>query len=76
LNRSIISVLFTVKAANPDTYRGKYTDKTHPGQDLGELYAQDVQALLEAAKAAGRKVAAFYAESLQSCAGQIIPPPG
>ena len=61
---------------HPDTYRGKYTDLNSPGEDLGQKYADDVREVLQAAAAKGRSVAAFYAESLQSCAGQIIPPPG
>lgn len=54
-------------------YRGKYRDCDYPpGTDLGELYAGEVQRLLERSPTG---VAAFIAESLQSCGGQIIPPP-
>lgn len=63
-------------APSPDIYRGKYTELNSPGQDLGELYAGEVKKILEEAEAGGRRVAAFYAESLQSCGGQVIPPPG
>jgi 4-aminobutyrate aminotransferase-like enzyme len=70
-----------LQAANPDTYRGKYTDsmKGHDlvkGRDLGELYADDVKQIIDSAHLEGRRIAAFYAESLQSCAGQVIPPAG
>jgi ethanolamine-phosphate phospho-lyase len=38
------------------------------------LYAEEVRALCKEAKKNGRTVAAFIAESLQSCGGQVIPP--
>jgi ethanolamine-phosphate phospho-lyase len=62
--------------ANPDVFRGKFTDKNSPSEDLGEKYANEVKLSIEKAKEKGRTVAAFYAESLQSCAGQVIPPKG
>ena len=61
---------------NPDTYRGKFTDLNSPGEDLGVKYAQEVKRILSEVKSKGRNVAVFFAESLQSCAGQVIPPPG
>ena len=62
---------------NPDTYRGKYTDHTVVvDKDFGELYADEVQKVIDDARVNGRQIAAFYAESLQSCAGQVVPPPG
>lgn len=61
---------------SPDVYRGKYTDVNSAGEDLGVKYAGEVQAAIEAAEAGGRKIAAFLSESLQSCAGQILPPAG
>ena len=67
------------QVACPDTYRGKYTDLTHPGlsaEGLAELYAGEVDAVIERLAAKGRRPAAFIAESLQSCGGQIIPPSG
>jgi len=61
---------------NPDTYRGRYTDGA-ADRDLGKLYADEVQKVIAGAREdGGRRIAAFYAESLQSCAGQVIPPPG
>ncbi|ELU17763.1 hypothetical protein CAPTEDRAFT_188970 [Capitella teleta] len=62
--------------ANPDSYRGKFTDLNSPGEDLGEKYANELKLAIDKAKEKKRSVAAFYAESLQSCAGQIIPPEG
>ena len=31
----------------PDVYRGKYRDCDHPGQDMGELYAREIDNILE-----------------------------
>jgi len=50
----------------PDAFRGKFTDKM-----AGQKYADQVKVVLE--QNAG-KVAGFIAESLMSCAGQVIPP--
>ena len=62
---------------NPDTYRGKYTYRNSiADKDLGKLYADEVQKVIADAHANGRQIAAFYAESMQSCAGQVILPPG
>ena len=38
---------------------------------MGQLYADEVARLVEGSRTG---VAAFIAESLQSCGGQIIPP--
>lgn len=59
----------------PDVYRGKYRDVDHPGQDMGALYADEVRVLCERSAAGGGGVACYIAESLQSCGGQVIPPP-
>ena len=42
----------------------------NPGADLGKMYADDVKQLIAEAHAKGRKISAFFAESLQSCAGR------
>ncbi|CAL9694308.1 unnamed protein product [Knipowitschia caucasica] len=60
-------------APSPDVYRGKYR-RDHP--DPATAYADDVQDLIHKAEDKGRKIAAFIAESLQSCGGQVIPPVG
>ncbi|KAH8387695.1 hypothetical protein KR093_008927 [Drosophila rubida] len=60
----------------PDSYGGQYTDKQFPDADLGLLYAQPVADICERQLAKGQGVAAFIAESLQSCGGQILPPAG
>ncbi|XP_069878537.1 ethanolamine-phosphate phospho-lyase isoform X4 [Dipodomys merriami] len=64
---------FVHVAPTPDTYRGKYRDD-HP--DPASAYAEEVKKIIEAAHNSGRKIAAFIAESMQSCGGQIIPPAG
>jgi len=35
-----------------------------------------VQKVITGAHANGRRIAAFFAESMQSCAGQVVLPPG
>jgi len=61
--------------AVPDIYRGKFRDKDHKGEDLGELYANEVKEVIDKLHSQGKKPGGFIAESLQSCGGQIIPPP-
>ncbi|EGW03038.1 Alanine--glyoxylate aminotransferase 2-like 2 [Cricetulus griseus] len=57
----------------PDTYRGLYRED-HPNP--AEAYANEVKNVINIAQEKGRKIAAFFAESLPSVAGQIIPPAG
>ena len=57
----------------PDTYRGRYRF----GDDApGSRYADEVVRILEGLAQRERPLAAFIAESLASCAGQIEYPPG
>ena len=58
-------------AALPDPYRGRYR-----GSDSGAAYAATVGAILDRLVAAGRRPAAFIAETLPSVGGQIVPPAG
>ncbi|XP_052005782.1 ethanolamine-phosphate phospho-lyase [Xyrauchen texanus] len=60
-------------ALSPDIYRGKYRED-HP--DPATAYADNVKDIIEKAQGNGHKIAAFIAESLQSCGGQVIPPVG
>ncbi|XP_056156480.1 ethanolamine-phosphate phospho-lyase isoform X1 [Lampris incognitus] len=60
-------------APSPDIYRGKYR-ADHP--DAAAAYADDVGDIIKKAQDKGRNIAAFIAESLQSCGGQVIPPAG
>ncbi|KAJ8399364.1 hypothetical protein AAFF_G00414020 [Aldrovandia affinis] len=60
-------------APSPDIYRGKYRED-HP--DPATAYSDEVHKILQGAHKKGRTIAAFIAESLQSCGGQVIPPRG
>ena len=51
-----------------------HRDKDFPGQDMGVLYASDIEAVCQRLKSRGKKPGAFIAESLQSVGGQIIYP--
>ncbi|XP_028712649.1 LOW QUALITY PROTEIN: ethanolamine-phosphate phospho-lyase [Peromyscus leucopus] len=64
---------FVHVAPSPDTYRGKYREDH---KDAATAYADEVKKIIEEAHSNGRKIAAFIAESMQSCGGQIIPPAG
>ena len=64
-----------MQAPNPDAYRGIYNLDNTLDMDLGERYGIDMKERIDALHKKGRKIAAFYAESLQSCAGQVIHPP-
>uniref|UniRef100_A0A7N6AJ56 5-phosphohydroxy-L-lysine phospho-lyase n=1 Tax=Anabas testudineus TaxID=64144 RepID=A0A7N6AJ56_ANATE len=55
----------------PDVYRGVYRED-HP--DPGQAYADTVKDLIEEVHRKGRKISAFFAESLPSVGGQIILP--
>ncbi|KAL2077104.1 hypothetical protein ACEWY4_026608 [Coilia grayii] len=57
----------------PDTYRGIYKED-HPNPS--QAYADSVKSLIDQVQSKGRKVAAFFAESLPSVGGQIILPRG
>ncbi|MCB0596346.1 MAG: aminotransferase class III-fold pyridoxal phosphate-dependent enzyme [Lewinellaceae bacterium] len=55
----------------PDPYRGLY-----PGAGSGPAYANHVQMAIEKVQQQGRGIAGFIAESILSCGGQVVPPPG
>jgi 4-aminobutyrate aminotransferase-like enzyme/Ser/Thr protein kinase RdoA (MazF antagonist) len=58
----------------PDTYRGAHrADTPQQRAAAGAAYARDVAAVLAGGEAAP---AALMAETLLSCGGQVIPPPG
>merc|ERR1719193_689992 len=65
---------FTWVAPVPDIYRGLHRDSDHPGEDMGTLYAKEVDSIIERMAEKGRRPSTFIAESLQSCGGQIIFP--
>jgi len=55
-----------------DDFRGPYGRED---KQAGAKYARDVEAILERARAEGRGVAAYIAETLPSVGGQIVFPP-
>ncbi|KAI1898434.1 hypothetical protein AGOR_G00072290 [Albula goreensis] len=57
----------------PDTYRGLYREDH---SDPAQAYADTVKDLIEEVHKKGRKISAFFAESLPSVGGQIILPSG
>ncbi|XP_045137487.1 ethanolamine-phosphate phospho-lyase-like isoform X2 [Portunus trituberculatus] len=59
-----------------DIYRGKYTDKDYTIEQLSEKYADEVKMLCQKSSKEGGQVCIFFAESMQSCGGQIVFPPG
>ncbi|ETN82478.1 aminotransferase, class III [Necator americanus] len=66
----------------PDVYRGEYrlTDEELNNPEklakAGVYYSDAVRNIIEKAESNGRTVAAYFAEALQSCGGQVIPPAG
>lgn len=64
------------KVPCPDVYRGKLRDCDFPGEDLGKKYAEEVDKIIKDIHDKGKGVCCFIAESMQSCGGQIIYPPG
>jgi 4-aminobutyrate aminotransferase-like enzyme len=58
--------------AMPDTYRGVIGDSPEAGQQYGRMLAPAIEAL----RARGMPMAAFYCESLLGCGGQIVLPEG
>ena len=59
------------KLLMPDPYRGRYKGC---GAETGVAYAHHVQQAIDAVQADGRGVAAFIAESVLGCGGQIVLP--
>jgi 4-aminobutyrate aminotransferase-like enzyme/Ser/Thr protein kinase RdoA (MazF antagonist) len=57
----------------PDTYRGLY--RGH-GIEAGRKYADHLEEAIQHIEQAGREVAGFICESILSCGGQIVLPPG
>jgi len=57
----------------PDTYRGPYRADD---PDAARKYAASVAGEIRGAVLGGRSIAAFYAESIPGCAGQIVLPDG
>ncbi len=60
-------------APMPDPYRGRYRGQS---REIGQQYAAHVEELCTEIANAGGGVAAFIAESVLGCGGQIVLPPG
>jgi 4-aminobutyrate aminotransferase-like enzyme/Ser/Thr protein kinase RdoA (MazF antagonist) len=60
-------------ALMPDPYRGVYTGM---GRETGAKYADHVRELVAQVQGSGKGVAAFIAESVLGCGGQIVLPDG
>jgi len=55
----------------PDTFRGLYRNN-----DSGSKYASHVRDVIQKVKSNGKGIAGFICESVLSCGGQIVLPPG
>jgi len=60
----------------PCTYRGKYSKDEYSSEEVSKLYAQEVQKIVNDAHGKDRSIAAFIHESMISCGGQVVLPPG
>ena len=60
----------------PCRYRGKYTRDEYSDHEISQLYAQEVQRLINDAEKKDRRIAAFIHESMISCGGQVVLPDG
>lgn len=65
-----------VQASCPDDYRGKFNRYNSSSDTIKDQYIAEVESIAKKVADEGRGIAAFIAESLQSCGGQIIPPEG
>ena len=61
------------KVLMPDVYRGEY-QASDP--DVSSKYVKYVENAIEEAHSNGREIAAFFAETLLGCGGQIVLPEG
>ncbi|XP_071107768.1 ethanolamine-phosphate phospho-lyase-like isoform X1 [Haliotis cracherodii] len=67
---------FVHVASCPDTFRGKYRDCDYSMEELGQKYADDIKDIIDDIHKDGKNVSCYLAESIQSCGGQVIYPPG
>lgn len=64
------------QASCPDSYRGKFNRFNSTLGAVKDQYVSEIDSIAQKIADEGRGVAAYIAESLQSCGGQIIPPEG
>ncbi|GIY81833.1 ethanolamine-phosphate phospho-lyase [Caerostris darwini] len=62
-------------ASLPCSYRGVYTADEY-GDAVGQKYAENVRNVINKIHSKGRHLAAFFAESMVSCGGQVLLPEG
>ncbi|KAF8783327.1 Ethanolamine-phosphate phospho-lyase like protein [Argiope bruennichi] len=62
-------------AALPCSYRGLYTAEEY-GDEVGQKYAENVLNVINKIHSQERRLAAFFAESMVSCGGQVLLPKG
>lgn len=55
----------------PDTFRGQYSDS-----EAGKKYAAAIEQAIQHLQEKGKRLCGFICESILSCAGQIVLPPG
>jgi len=60
----------------PCSYNGMYRKENHSDEEIGHLYANEVKKLIDNAHQNQRRIAAFFAESMISCGGQVVLPKG
>ncbi|VDK56399.1 unnamed protein product [Anisakis simplex] len=79
---SILKSKLNILAPCPDVYRGVHRladeDLNNPSalSDMGDQYAMDVKNIINNMHENERQLAAYFAEALQSCGGQVLPPKG
>ncbi|GBN22172.1 Ethanolamine-phosphate phospho-lyase [Araneus ventricosus] len=62
-------------AALPCSYRGLFTTEEY-GIEVGQRYAENVRNVIDKIHTQERQLAAFFAESMVSCGGQVLLPKG
>lgn len=60
----------------PCSYRGRHTTAEWTEEEIGIKYAEDLKNVINEAHNKGRQIGAFIAESMVSCGGQVLLPPG
>lgn len=72
----MIFVVVVAQASCPDDYRGKFNRFNSDVSEIKDQYVAELEGILKKVESEGRGVAAYIAESMLSCGGQVIPPDG
>lgn len=75
-NQNLNFKSFVFQASCPDDYRGKFNRFNCTGNEVKDRYVDEIASIVNNITEKGRTIAAYIAESFQSCGGQIIPPEG